>query len=60
MLVSVLSFGYKFGLPPEADLVFDARFLANPNFVPAAAAADGRGRAGRRLPAAQARHRCAS
>ena len=34
MLVSVLSFGYKFGLPPEADLVFDARFLANPNFVP--------------------------
>jgi UPF0042 nucleotide-binding protein len=35
MLVSVLSFGYKFGLPPEADLVFDARFLANPNFVPA-------------------------
>jgi len=34
MLVSVLSFGYKFGLPSEADLVFDARFLANPNFVP--------------------------
>jgi UPF0042 nucleotide-binding protein len=34
MLVSVLSFGYKFGLPAEADLVFDARFLANPNFVP--------------------------
>ena len=35
MLVSVLSFGYKYGLPPEADLVFDARFLANPNFEPA-------------------------
>ncbi len=35
MLVSVLSFGYKYGLPPEADLVFDARFLSNPNFVPA-------------------------
>jgi len=34
MLVSVLSFGYKHGLPPEADLVFDARFLPNPNFVP--------------------------
>jgi UPF0042 nucleotide-binding protein len=34
MLVLVLSFGYKYGLPPEADLVFDARFLANPNFVP--------------------------
>jgi UPF0042 nucleotide-binding protein len=35
MVVSVLSFGFKFGVPAEADLVFDARFLANPNFVPA-------------------------
>jgi UPF0042 nucleotide-binding protein len=34
MVVSVLSFGFKHGLPPEADLVFDLRFLANPNFVP--------------------------
>jgi len=34
MVVSVLSFGYKYGIPPEADLVFDVRFLANPNFVP--------------------------
>ncbi len=34
MVVSVLSFGFKYGLPPEADLVFDLRFLANPNFVP--------------------------
>jgi len=34
MVVSVLSFGYKHGVPPEADLVFDARFLANPNFLP--------------------------
>jgi len=34
MAVSVLSFGYKHGIPPEADLVFDARFLPNPNFVP--------------------------
>jgi UPF0042 nucleotide-binding protein len=34
MLVSVLSFGFKYGVPPEADLVFDARFLPNPNFVP--------------------------
>ena len=33
MVVSVLSFGYKHGVPPEADLVFDARFLPNPNFV---------------------------
>jgi len=34
MVVSVVSFGFKFGLPAEADLVFDARFLPNPNFVP--------------------------
>jgi UPF0042 nucleotide-binding protein len=34
MVVSVVSFGYKHGIPPEADLVFDARFLPNPNFVP--------------------------
>jgi UPF0042 nucleotide-binding protein len=34
MVVSVMSFGYKYGVPPEADLVFDARFLPNPNFVP--------------------------
>jgi UPF0042 nucleotide-binding protein len=34
LVVTVMSFGYKFGVPPEADLVFDARFLPNPNFVP--------------------------
>ena len=31
--VNVLSFGYKHGLPAEADLVFDARFLPNPFYV---------------------------
>jgi UPF0042 nucleotide-binding protein len=35
LVLSVMSFGYKFGVPSEADLVFDARFLPNPNFVPA-------------------------
>ncbi|MGH9804222.1 MAG: RNase adapter RapZ [Candidatus Acidiferrales bacterium] len=35
LLVSVVSFGYRYGLPPDADLVFDARCLPNPNFVPA-------------------------
>jgi UPF0042 nucleotide-binding protein len=35
LVVSVLSFGFKYGLPAEADLVFDVRFLPNPNFVPA-------------------------
>ena len=34
LVVSVVSFGYKYGVPSEADLVFDARFLPNPNFVP--------------------------
>ena len=34
IVVSVSSFGYKYGVPSEADLVFDARFLPNPNFVP--------------------------
>jgi RNase adapter protein RapZ len=33
MLVSVLSFGFKHGVPQDADLVFDVRFLPNPNFV---------------------------
>ncbi|NJK89699.1 MAG: RNase adapter RapZ [Myxococcales bacterium] len=35
MSVTVQSFGFKFGLPPESDLVFDVRFLANPHFVEA-------------------------
>jgi RNase adapter protein RapZ len=34
MLVSVVSFGYRYGIPPEADLLFDVRFLPNPHFVP--------------------------
>jgi hypothetical protein len=33
MEVSVISFGYKFGLPIEADLVFDVRFLPNPFYI---------------------------
>ena len=32
--VSVVSFGYKYGIPLEADLVFDVRFLPNPFYVP--------------------------
>jgi len=34
LLVSCISFGFKNGLPTEADLVFDVRFLPNPHFVP--------------------------
>ena len=33
MQVSVMSFGFKHGLPREADLVFDVRFLPNPYYV---------------------------
>ena len=31
--VNVVSFGYKFGIPTDADLVFDVRFLPNPFYV---------------------------
>jgi len=34
MLISCLSFGFKNGVPLDADLVFDVRFLPNPHFVP--------------------------
>ena len=34
IVLSVMSFGYKYGVPSDADLVFDVRFLPNPNFVP--------------------------
>jgi len=34
LLVSLVSFGYKFGVPTDADLMFDVRFLPNPHFVP--------------------------
>jgi RNase adapter protein RapZ len=34
MLVSLVSFGFKFGVPTDADLMFDVRFLPNPHFVP--------------------------
>ncbi len=32
--LTLLSFGYRYGVPPQADLLFDARFLPNPFFVP--------------------------
>jgi UPF0042 nucleotide-binding protein len=34
MQVRIVSFGFKYGLPVDADLVFDVRYLANPHFVP--------------------------
>jgi UPF0042 nucleotide-binding protein len=32
--ISVISFGFRNGLPSDADLVFDVRFLPNPNYIP--------------------------
>ncbi|HEY0781998.1 MAG TPA: RNase adapter RapZ [Thermoanaerobaculia bacterium] len=34
MVVSLVSFGFKHGIPPGTDLLFDVRFLPNPHFVP--------------------------
>jgi UPF0042 nucleotide-binding protein len=42
ILVSCVSFGYRQGVPEDADLVFDVRFLPNPHFVPEFRALTGR------------------
>lgn len=34
MTVSIMSFGFKYGVPQNIDLLFDVRFLPNPHFVP--------------------------
>jgi UPF0042 nucleotide-binding protein len=34
LTIAVVAFGFKYGIPLEADLLFDVRFLANPHFVP--------------------------
>jgi UPF0042 nucleotide-binding protein len=39
--VSILSFGYKYGLPVDADLVVDCRFLPNPHWIPELSAMTG-------------------
>lgn len=35
MKITILSFGYKYGIPADADLVFDVRCLPNPFYIPA-------------------------
>jgi UPF0042 nucleotide-binding protein len=42
LAVSLISFSYAHGLPREADLVFDARFLRNPHYVPTLRSLTGR------------------
>ncbi len=34
LLISIISFGYKYGIPLDADLVMDVRFLPNPFYIP--------------------------
>jgi UPF0042 nucleotide-binding protein len=34
IMVHVTSFGYRYGVPLDSDLVFDVRFLPNPNYIP--------------------------
>jgi UPF0042 nucleotide-binding protein len=48
LVVTVLSFGFKHGIPVDADLLFDVRFLPNPHFVPALRPRTGRDREVRR------------
>jgi UPF0042 nucleotide-binding protein len=40
--ITLLSFGYRYGVPSQADLVFDVRFLPNPYFVPELRGMNGR------------------
>jgi UPF0042 nucleotide-binding protein len=42
LVVAVVSFGFRHGVPEDADLVFDVRFLPNPHFVPALKRSSGR------------------
>ena len=42
LLVTVRSFGFKHGVPTDSDLVFDVRFLPNPNYVPGCKALTGK------------------
>jgi UPF0042 nucleotide-binding protein len=42
LTISLVSFGFKHGVPFDADLVFDVRFLPNPHFVEGLRALDGR------------------
>jgi RNase adapter protein RapZ len=49
MLISVVSFGFRFGVPTDSDLVFDVRFLPNPNYQPRLKSKTGRDRAVQRF-----------
>ncbi|MEW6107604.1 MAG: RNase adapter RapZ [Nitrospirota bacterium] len=44
MTVSLISFGFKYGVPQNVDLLFDVRFLPNPNFIPSLKPLNGKDR----------------
>jgi UPF0042 nucleotide-binding protein len=44
LVVTILSFGFKHGIPVDSDLLFDVRFLPNPHFVPTLRPHSGRDR----------------
>jgi len=54
VFVDVFSFGYKYGAPIDADIVFDVRFIPNPFYVDELKALNRPGSQGRRLRAALA------
>ena len=60
LVVTILSFGFKHGIPVDSDLLFDVRFLPNPHFVPALRPHTGRDRGGRPLPGPVRRRRTSS
>ena len=41
LLINIVSFGFKYGIPHDADLIMDVRFLANPYFIPELKELDG-------------------
>ena len=60
LAVTLLSFGFKHGLPAEADIVLDVRFLPNPFFVPNLSALSGEDEAVSSLRAAEPDTRASS
>ena len=60
MQTTLLSFGYKHGLPLDADLVFDCRFLPNPHWVDELRPLTGLDAAGARLRARPGRRPASS
>jgi UPF0042 nucleotide-binding protein len=57
MTISLMSFGYKYGIPLDADLVMDVRFLPNPNYVTSLRSKTGQDPAVRRYVRRQAAYR---